>query len=73
MTETNKQRADRLHSELAALYRSGLRHDRPADDARLTYYWVRIWKLEEVEHREALADQASAARAAKQLVDGGEA
>ena len=73
MTETNEQRLDRLHDELSGLYRSGLLHTRPAEDIRLSYYWVRIWKLEEALHRETLADQASAHRAAKARVDAGRA
>lgn len=69
MAETNTQRLDRLHEELAALYRSGLRHDRPADDGRLAHYWVRIYKLEDALHREALADEASFYRRAALAAD----
>ena len=70
MNETHEQRLDTLHNELAALYRAGLLHTRPNDDARLTYYWLRIFKIEDVQKREALADQAAIHRAVTAAADG---
>ena len=53
--ETNEQRLDRLHRELAHLYRSGV-----TDPVRLNAHWARIDKLESALSLEQIAlDRAS--------------
>ena len=47
MAETNMQRLDRLHQELAVLYKYGV-----TDKVRLQSYWVRIDRLEDALIRE---------------------
>lgn len=49
MAETNSQRLDRLHAELAHLYRNKVDQSQPD---RITYYWVRIDRLEDALARE---------------------